>query len=339
MTIIDSYLDTLFAPYPDSDRMRTARQELRSMMEDKQHDLIASGATEAQAIGQVIAEFGNLDEVADVLGIQREIGGGNAPLAAEGDLPPLEMERATAYVQRVKDTQILTAISTPLFVLSPTVLLVLLWLEESRHVLSAEVATGIGLAAVLLLVAAGVLLGMRRDAKVQPFSDIECGQFTLTRSVRSYAQQLQETGRNTLGKGVAVALFILSPLCVILPPLLDNTGASALLGTACTLTLVAAGLFCWIAPNATARAAEHLIKEHEDQTAPENSTSPTLRVIASLWWPVTIAAFLLWGLGFDGWDRAWAIFPVSGILYGALWALNDALTGDGQQLHPRSRRH
>lgn len=337
MTVIDSYLDTLFAPYPDSERMRTARQELRSMMEDKQQDLLASGATEAQAVGQVIAEFGSLDEVAEVLGIQREIDGRTTEVPAEQGPPPLARDRAEAYVQAVTSSQILTAVSTPLFVLSPTVMLFLLWLSSSGTALRDEAAVGIGLAALLVIVVTGVLLGMRRDAVVRAFRDIEAGDFALTRPVREYAEQLQGTDRSALGKGVAVALFILSPLCVILPPLFDSTGTSALLGTVGTLVLVAVGLFCWIAPNATERAAENLLLEHEDQTAPEDSTSPAVRAIAAVWWPVTIAAFLIWGLGFNGWGQAWVLFPISGILYGALWALNGALTGEDQRLRRRSR--
>lgn len=351
MTVIDSYLDTLFAPYPDSERMRSAREELRGMMEDKQHDLLASGATEAQAVGQVIAEFGNLDEVADLLGIQRDIDG-DAPLPpAEQGPPPLTMERAEAYVQRVKDSQILTAISTPLFVLSPTVMLFLLWIAESGGPLSDSVAVGIGLAALLMIIAAGVLLGMRRDARLRPFQDIEDGEFTLTRPVRQYAERLWDDERTGTGKGVAVALFILSPLCVILPPLLTGDdmrlrprpdqltlfdgGSLAILGVVGTLVLISLGLFCWIAPNGTERATETLLQKY-DEYGLEISTSPVLRAVAALWWPVTVAAFLIWGLGFDGWDRAWILFPIAGILYGALWGLAGALSGGDEK---PARRH
>ena len=38
VNVIDSYLDTLFAPYPDSPRLREARAELRTMMEDSRTD-------------------------------------------------------------------------------------------------------------------------------------------------------------------------------------------------------------------------------------------------------------------------------------------------------------
>lgn len=324
MTVIDSYLDTLFSPYPDTERMRAAREELRGMMEDKQHDLVRGGATEAQAVGQVIAEFGSLDEVADVLGIRPEVDG-TGTVSTDPHVPEqISLDRAEAYVQRVRETQILTAISTPLLVLSPIALLFALWLSDTGRALTDEIAVGIGLVVLLVVIAAGVLLGMRRDAQVRPFADIENGDFTPSREVTRYAERLVEEGGTRSGKGLAVALFILSPLCVILPPLIGSDDL-ALLGTVGTLLLVGLGLFFWIAPNGPTRAAEHLLREHEDQDDPESSTSPVLRAVAAVWWPLTIAVFLVWGLAFDGWDRSWVLFPVSGILYGALWALSGAL--------------
>lgn len=39
------------------------------MMEDKYSELIADGKSENEVIGTIIAEFGNLDELAESLGI------------------------------------------------------------------------------------------------------------------------------------------------------------------------------------------------------------------------------------------------------------------------------
>lgn len=40
------------------------------MMEDKYNELISDGKSDNEAIGIVISEFGNLDELADSLGIK-----------------------------------------------------------------------------------------------------------------------------------------------------------------------------------------------------------------------------------------------------------------------------
>ena len=87
MSVIDSYLDTLFAPYPDSSRMRSARIELRAMMEDAYNDAITQGKTHNEAVGQVITDFGNLHELAPVLGIAQDIQPGGAPQVAHTGAP------------------------------------------------------------------------------------------------------------------------------------------------------------------------------------------------------------------------------------------------------------
>ena len=43
------------------------------MMEDKYNELIAEGVSENTAVGTVISEFGNLDELAEDLGLTKEV--------------------------------------------------------------------------------------------------------------------------------------------------------------------------------------------------------------------------------------------------------------------------
>lgn len=69
MDILDNYLDTMFSHYPLTPRTLEAKRELRAMMEDAYNGALAAGRSQNEAIGQAIAEFGNLDEVAPLLGL------------------------------------------------------------------------------------------------------------------------------------------------------------------------------------------------------------------------------------------------------------------------------
>ena len=69
MDAIKNYLETMFLNLPNTPEVQKAKYELEQMMEDKYNELIANGKTENEAIGTVIAEFGNLDELAEDLGI------------------------------------------------------------------------------------------------------------------------------------------------------------------------------------------------------------------------------------------------------------------------------
>ena len=72
METIKSYLETMFANMPDTPEVIRAKSELCGMMEDKYNELISEGKSENEAVGTVISEFGNLDELSETLGLNRQ---------------------------------------------------------------------------------------------------------------------------------------------------------------------------------------------------------------------------------------------------------------------------
>jgi len=74
METIRNYLNTMFAGLPDTPEVRKAYEELAAMMEDKYTELIEEGCGENEAVGTVISEFGNLEELAQTLGIEEYMG-------------------------------------------------------------------------------------------------------------------------------------------------------------------------------------------------------------------------------------------------------------------------
>lgn len=75
METIRNYLNAMFAGLPDTPEVRRAYEELAAMMEDKYTELIEEGRSENEAVGTVISEFGNLEELAQTLGIEDCVNG------------------------------------------------------------------------------------------------------------------------------------------------------------------------------------------------------------------------------------------------------------------------
>ena len=73
MDTIKEYIDNLFLGLPDTDEVRRAKAELLEMMEDKYEELLSEGKSEEEAVGVVISEFGNLEEIAEELGISEQL--------------------------------------------------------------------------------------------------------------------------------------------------------------------------------------------------------------------------------------------------------------------------
>jgi hypothetical protein len=73
MEAIKSYLNNMFKNMSSTQEVVRAKEELPQMMEDKYTELRQQGKTENEAVGAVISEFGNLEELAPQLGIASQV--------------------------------------------------------------------------------------------------------------------------------------------------------------------------------------------------------------------------------------------------------------------------
>ena len=96
METIRNYLETMFARLPVTLEVQKAKNELWQIMEDKYSELLQEGKTENEAVGIVISEFGNLDELAKELGISNFVLRENQKMA--GSLRHVTLAEVTDYL-------------------------------------------------------------------------------------------------------------------------------------------------------------------------------------------------------------------------------------------------
>ncbi|HHT21651.1 MAG TPA: hypothetical protein GXZ74_09465 [Tissierellia bacterium] len=72
MDMIRSYIETMFRSWPENEATERVKTQLSELMEDKYQALIEEGASHNEALGQVISEFGNIDELRQELGIETD---------------------------------------------------------------------------------------------------------------------------------------------------------------------------------------------------------------------------------------------------------------------------
>jgi len=167
MNTIRNYLDNMFLGLPDTEDVRRAKKELLAMMEDKYNELKNNGKTENEAIGIVISEFGNLDELADALGIRQAFDN-------KSDINFVTYEEAEKYLEDSKNIAPKTGIGAFLCIMSPTFLLILLGLNESGFLqIKEERLVAAGLVFLLGLVAAGVSFFIRYSSKLEKYEYLQ----------------------------------------------------------------------------------------------------------------------------------------------------------------------
>ena len=97
METIKNYLESMFASMPNTPEVRKAKAELLQMMEDKYNELISEGTSENAAVGTVISEFGNLDELAESLSLTKEV---EVARGMESEMPRrfISLDEAKSYL-------------------------------------------------------------------------------------------------------------------------------------------------------------------------------------------------------------------------------------------------
>lgn len=84
MSRIEVYVNNLFAAIPDSREAREMKQNIIDSMEDNYQALRDAGKNENEAFGEVISQFGTVDEIREALGVQSNAGQeGGTPVPPE----------------------------------------------------------------------------------------------------------------------------------------------------------------------------------------------------------------------------------------------------------------
>ncbi|WP_346961819.1 permease prefix domain 1-containing protein [Clostridium sp.] len=115
METIRNYLDNIFSNLPKSAEIIKLKEELLSNMEEKYRELKESGKTENEAIGIVISEFGNIDELIMELGIENR-----KPIES---IHTVTMEEAENYMRDKVKYGKLIAVGVILCILAPAMLM------------------------------------------------------------------------------------------------------------------------------------------------------------------------------------------------------------------------
>ena len=190
---------------------------------------------------------------------------------------------------------------------------------------SEAVCTGIGLCALLVMVAAGVALLLTASGKLREFEYLEREPVEPDSGAREQALRMQRemasfcTRQNTLG--VVLCILSVLPLFALMcvPSMPDGYYSLAV----CALLLLV-GIACLLLVRAgSMRGAIDKLLEQGDYTRESKAKSRFVGAVSAAYWLVVTAAFLFYTFGPKGNGQpqySWFIWAIAGVLYGALMA-------------------
>lgn len=247
MNAIRSYLDNMFRNLPNTQEVRKAKAELLQMMEDKFEELKAEGKTENEAVGIVISEFGNLEEVSSSLGIQEEVRN-NVP----DDKPMLSMDRIREYLSAVSTRSLLIPLGVFLCIMSVTA-------PIAGDIAGSGLSETFGVIGMFLMIAAAVVLFIFSGSKNNDFAEINNDRSSLGIEAADYVRNERRRFKPTysLMVSIGVALCILSvtgPIAIdAIPSANDDIGGILF------FLLVALGVFLIVSANVRMNGYDRLL--------------------------------------------------------------------------------
>ena len=329
MNVIIAYLDAMFSAYPQTPRLLEAKAELQQMMDDAYTSLIAEGHSDNEAVGQVIRDFGNLEELAPVLGITSDLTPQTAPaapVAAAARYAPLSMDEARGYGDALHAIRFRLSTAIALFVLSPAAI-ISLPVAASSGILPITEGVGvfIGLLILLVLVAIGVVVIVATSRETAPYDHISEGRFALNPAVTRWANALAAEHERARIRAlqIAVALWILAPIPLIAFALLLDDSVWTILGVVLVLVFVASGLAVLL-PHTWANTLAEEVGAGAGSPTDDGERS-IVSVIAAFYWPLLTAIFLAWSFIGNAWGISWVVWPVGAVLFGAIAAGGSAV--------------
>lgn len=337
METIALYLNSMFRPFPDTPEVRRARSELAQMMEDKYRQLREAGVSESTAVGTVITEFGNLDELAEALDIDlTKLSQDSAPVATS------TMPEAQRGMQFQVETLVLSdreirefeetskrssrriGLAVGTFVACAAPMLFMLPFVDD------EVGGTIGTIVLLLLVALGIYWAVPANMTLDKYKSWKGKRIEMPIPTRDRLRQERERMRPRHARQVAgsIALILLGISTVIVTSLFDTPEMEySVLGAGLLLLLCGVGVGILVATGVGNEKYERLFMEGEYsiKTDKEQRYDQIFGAFAGVYWLVTLIAYLLWSLIGNSWDISWLIWPIAGLLFAVISIIFSAL--------------
>lgn len=304
MHAIEQHIDYLFQDLPETDEIKRIKNDLYLNAMDRFDELRANGKTESEALGTIIIEMGELDELLESLGYDQ--------------------------YQDLRDYSTNT--------LSEAKFLIESYNQESNKIafgiLTIMVGAGliptlatfnliaVGVVLLLVFVAVAVALfiygGLKLEALEKSLND-EDNVFYLTDEdygiVEEYYMSFRESNRYRVPLGVM--LSIASAIPILLLSFYGTQLQIERYGIILLLTMVGAGVYQFVKYGMVDTAYEKVLNLG-DYSVEELQFQKKLEPMAGIFWIVITIVYLTWSFLMMAWHISWIIWPIAGMLWGAI---------------------
>lgn len=200
--------------------------------------------------------------------------------------------------------------------------------ETGKIAISENMAGGFGVAILLVIVAFAVMLFITSGTKLKKYEYIETELLDLEYGIAGIVEKKKEDYSGTYKVSVAlgVGLCILSVVPLFVAMAFTEADHVMVTMVGLLLTLVAIGVFMIVRSLMINETYEQLLEEG-DHTQEKKIEAKKNNNLATAYWCCALAIFLLWSFLSGDWHITWVVWPVAGILFGAVCAVANMVRG------------
>lgn len=317
METIKNYLDAMFAQLPSTQSVLNAKEELWQMMEDKYAELISEGKTENEAVGTVIAEFGNLSELAEALGLEQEV---KEQKEEEVRVPSkmLTVDDAKAYLKKAieQNFKLALGIAIILFSFVPPIVL---------DTLLPDYMDGVEFISFSACLAVGILFIVFSRIEMKPWAFLRKEKCVLSMDATKYVHAelggYLNTFRTQKTAGILFCVLFFIP-CIIIDEFVKVKELADLAG-AVFFIFIGVGVFLIVNAVQSKKAYTDLLKLNGEGTVGANYRPEDFKVeyvstaaeaVLSVYWITVTCLYLMISFVTNGWLYTGLIWPVAAVV-------------------------
>ena len=238
------------------------------------------------------------------------------------------MEEANDYLSTQRQSARTIALGVLLCVLCPALLILLGGLAEYGGSISEGVATAVGMTALFGLVAIGVALFIVTGIRTSRFNVWHTEGFETAYGVSGMVKEKRRAHEHTytVCLTVGIVLCILAVLPLIVAGAMGVSDRILTVFLSMMFPIIGIGVYLIVRVGVVRGSFTFLLNEIDasPETRKKNKTEET---IGSVYWCVAVAIYLTWSFLTDDWDRTWIVWPIAGVLFGAVTAIWRLVSG------------
>lgn len=313
MDTIRNYLESMFLKLPNTKEVQKAKRELLQMMTDKYNELKAEGKSENEAVAVVISEFGNIDEIAEDLGIKEFVNE-----SAMEDKRIVSLEETLEYIDTSKKAGIMCGVATALCI---TCLCGFIIADEFILRKHSVLSSAFGFIWMALFIGVAVSLYIVQSNRLSKWLFL-----TKTPCAIEYGTAVELQRKYENHKSLRAIYISAGVTCCVLAgfiaSLLDDILPQMDLGGVGFFTFVAAGVFLFILCGYQTSSYSNLLSVNDkksvggnfvDGQQEANELTGKAAEIMSVYWPTITCIYLCWSFLTFEWHITWIIWPLAAV--------------------------